>query len=161
MFFLVTAFCTDCSNRQTMEFSNQRISGWGHRRRPASTIIPQSTVPTRIPQPVVWRWRPHTHWHRCSTIPHSSWRNFNWRTGKFESTTANRRLLDARRSKRKFRCCERLEWWSGEAGFGGPPGRATTVTSTSGLTGATTIVSASDQGCNASFCKYFKLQSLI
>lgn len=151
----VTTFCTDCSNRQTMEFGDKRIPGWSRRRRFASTLISQSTVSTRIPQPIVWRWRPHAHWPRCSTIPHASWRNFDWWRGRSEPSATNGGLLVARWSKRKFKYCRRSKWWSGEAGYGRPPGRTAPVATTSGTTA--TAVSTTNQRCLASVCKLMTL----
>lgn len=136
-----------------MEFSNERISGRSRRRRFTSTILSQSTVSTRIPQPIVWRWRPHTHWPRCSTVPHGSWRSFRCWSGRFESSTTNGGFMVARRSKGKFGCCRRREWWSSEAGYGRPPERTAPTTTAGRLTSTSTAVPASNQKCHAFFCK--------
>lgn len=128
-----------------MEFSNERIPRRSRRQRRSTTSLSQSTVSTRIPQPIVWRWRPHAHWPRCSTIPHASWRFFEWWwRGRSQSSATNRGLLDARRSKRNFKRFAGCKWWTGEAGYGRPPGRTASVAAASGFATAT-AVSPTDQ----------------
>lgn len=56
----VDVFCSACAHRQAVEFGDERP------RRSTPAPLSESPIPARVPQPVLWRWRPHTHWFRCS-----------------------------------------------------------------------------------------------
>lgn len=94
----VDTFCPACAHRQAMEFGDE----WSG--RPASAPLSESPIPARVPQPVLWRWRPHTHWFRCS-VPFRA-----------KSQTADGGLLDTGWAEGWRRSC-----WSSQARLG-PPG---------------------------------------
>lgn len=133
LFPTVDTFCSACAHRQAMEFGDEQSGG------PTPAPLSESPIPARVPQLVLWRWRPHTHWFRCS-VPFRA-----------KSQAADGGLLDTGWAEDGQRGC-----WPSQTRLGAPgcssaalgPGRPAATPAAA--------VPAADPGRHAFIRKWFK-----